>query len=181
MGPVDTRGFAGRHLAGKAGLHNGGHAASCWRRGCNQRIESGLNDGAGAHTRSPRACPAQKNRTARTTISRGSSSGSAQPASAAHRRRRLNHAPRRTWPRQVGILGLEEPPDVLPVLEVVLRAQIEVKAAAKISWLLFGGLVSSARRVGAIEIAQRAGGGSPHPPRIGQARLLGCSLLLCCC
>ena len=38
----------------------------------------------------------------------------------------------------LGILGLEEPPDVLPVLEVVLRAQIGVKAAAKISWLLFG-------------------------------------------
>ncbi len=88
--------------------------------------------GQSAHTRSPRACPAQTTRTARTTISRGSSSGSAQPASAAHRRRRLSHAPRRTWPRHTRRLGLEEPPDVLPVLEVVLRAQVEVKAKLEV-------------------------------------------------
>ena len=60
----------------------------------------GGNRGGAARTHTtPRACPAQTTRTARTTISRGSSSGSAQPASAAHRRRRLSHAPRRTWPR----------------------------------------------------------------------------------
>ena len=32
----------------------------------------------------------------------------------------------------LGILGLEEPPDVLPVLEVVLRAQVEVKAKLEV-------------------------------------------------
>ena len=63
-------------------------------------VIGGGNRGGAARTHTtPRACPAQTTRTARTTISRGSSSGSAQPASAAHRRRRLSHAPRRTWPR----------------------------------------------------------------------------------
>ena len=32
----------------------------------------------------------------------------------------------------LGILGLEEPPDVLPVLGVVLRAQVEVKAKLEV-------------------------------------------------
>ena len=32
----------------------------------------------------------------------------------------------------LGILGLEELPDVLPVLEVVLRAQVEVKAKLEV-------------------------------------------------
>ena len=32
----------------------------------------------------------------------------------------------------LGILGLEEPPDVLPVLGVVVRAQVEVKAKLEV-------------------------------------------------
>ena len=32
----------------------------------------------------------------------------------------------------LGILGLEEPPDVLPLLGVVLRAQVEVKAKLEV-------------------------------------------------